>query len=92
MTMESWMRFCSRPNISGASQQNSDAALLWTTEEDGDFLLKHQNKTWLHGSIQLILCNKSLQNLKIPSLFETEPQKVYIYTLTCGRACGPTSD
>ena len=34
--MESQVNSCGPQNISGASQQNSDAALSWTTEVGGD--------------------------------------------------------
>ena len=45
---ESWAKFRSPQNVSGASQQNSGAAFSWSTEEAGDQNVKRRqwiNKT-----------------------------------------------
>ena len=70
MLMESRVNFRGPQNISGASQQNSAAAITTPTKVDDLFLNlnKQQNQNAQNGSMQLIGCNPSL--LEIPNRFE----------------------
>ena len=45
MPMESWVKYWSQLNISGASHQNRVAAFSWTTEADWDFFQSWKIKT-----------------------------------------------